>query len=339
MDFQLIWFVLIAVLFVGYFFLEGFDFGVGILLPFIAKDDVDRRVVLNTIGPFWDGNEVWLITAGGAMFAAFPHWYASLFSGFYIPFLIMLLALIFRASGFEFRSKMPHSWWRKAADLFIFTGSIVPAFLWGVAFTNIVMGLPIGPDMNFTVNLLDILNPYALFGGFVVVLMFMLHGALFLCLRTTGEIRNRVEKLAGFLWWPVATTAILFAMLGYWLTIIFGNEGFTISLLPLLALIIFISSYVLIRLKFFKFAFAGIAMTIVLGTIIMFYGMFPNVLPSSIDTTYSLTVYNSSSSPLTLRIMSIVALIFIPIILVYQGWSYRVFSTRISRDAIPREGI
>lgn len=339
MDFQLIWFVLIAVLFVGYFFLEGFDFGVGILMPFVAKDDVDRRVVLNTIGPFWDGNEVWLITAGGAMFAAFPHWYATLFSGFYIPFLIMLLALIFRASGFEFRSKMPHSWWRKVADWLIFAGSIIPAFLWGVAFTNIVMGLPIGADMYFTGNLVEILNPYALLGGVVVVLMFMLHGALFLCLRTTGEIKNRVEKLAGFLWWPTAVASILFAMLGYWLTIIFGNEGFTISLLPLLALIIFTSSYVLIRLKFFKFAFAGIAMTIVLGTIIMFYGMFPNVLPSSIDTAYSLNIYNSSSSPLTLRIMSIVALIFLPIILVYQVWSYRIFSTRISRDAIPSERV
>ncbi|HSV76499.1 MAG TPA: cytochrome d ubiquinol oxidase subunit II [Bacteroidales bacterium] len=339
MDFQLIWFVLIAVLFVGYFFLEGFDFGVGIIMPFVGKDDVDRRVVLNTIGPFWDGNEVWLITAGGAMFAAFPHWYATLFSGFYIPFLIMLLALIFRASGFEFRSKMPHSWWRKVADWLIFAGSIIPAFLWGVAFTNIVMGLPIGADMYFTGNLVEILNPYALLGGVVVVLMFMLHGALFLCLRTTGEIKNRVEKLAGFLWWPTAVASILFAVLGYWLTIIFGNDGFTISLLPLLALIIFTSSYVLIRLKFFKFAFAGIAMTIVLGTIIMFYGMFPNVLPSSIDTAYSLNIYNSSSSPLTLRIMSIVALIFLPIILVYQVWSYRIFSTRISRDAIPSEGV
>lgn len=273
------------------------------------------------------------------MFAAFPHWYASLFSGFYIPFLIMLLALILRASGFEFRSKMPHSWWRKTADWFIFAGSIIPAFLWGVAFTNIVMGLPIGSDMYFTVNLLDVLNPYALLGGLVVVLMFMLHGALFLCLRTTGEIRTRVEKLAGFLWWPVAAAAILFALLGYRLTTIFGMEGFAISLLPLLALIIFISSYILIRLKFFKFAFAGIALTIVLATVIMFYGLFPNVLPSSIDTAYSLTVYNSSSSPLTLRIMSIVALIFLPIILVYQVWSYRIFSTRISSDAIPSQGV
>jgi cytochrome bd ubiquinol oxidase subunit II len=170
MDFQLIWFILIAILFIGYFILEGFDFGVGILMPFISKDDTDRRVVINTIGPFWDGNEVWLITAGGAMFAAFPHWYATLFSGFYIPLFFMLVALILRAVGFEFRSKKKEVWWRSTFDQFIFWGSLIPALLWGVAFTNIVQGLPIGADMNFTGNLLHILNPYALLGGVVAVL-------------------------------------------------------------------------------------------------------------------------------------------------------------------------
>jgi len=337
MEFQTIWFILIAILFVGYFFLEGFDFGVGILLPFISKDDVDRRVVINSIGPFWDANEVWLITAGGAMFAAFPHWYATLFSGFYIPFFLMLLALIVRAIGLEFRSKMPHAWWRKTADWFIFAGSIVPAFLWGVAFTNIVMGLPIGPDMYFTGNLLTILNPYALLGGMVVVLMFTLHGVLFLSLRTTDEFRHRVEKLAGFLWWPVAVTVILFALLGYWHTVIFGREGFLVALLPLMALIFFISSYVMIWLKLFKFAFAAIALTIILGTVTIFYGLFPNVLPSSVDPSYSLTIFNSSSSLKTLRFLSVVALILVPVVLAYQGWSYYVFSKRISRDTIPKE--
>ena len=196
MDYQVIWFILIAILFIGYFVLEGFDFGVGILMPFVSKDDIDRRVVINTIGPFWDANEVWLITAGGAMFAAFPHWYATLFSGFYIPLFLMVLALILRAAGFEFRSKMTHPTWRRTFDQFIFWGSLLPAFLWGVAFTNIVQGLPIGADMNFSVSLLSVLNPYALLGGLVVVLVFVLHGALFLSLRTTGGLQERAGRIA-----------------------------------------------------------------------------------------------------------------------------------------------
>lgn len=337
MDFQLIWFVLIAILFIGYFILEGFDFGVGILMPFISKDDIDRRVVVNTIGPFWDANEVWLITAGGAMFAAFPHWYATLFSGFYIPLFLMLLALILRAVGFEFRSKMPQKWWRKTFDQFIFWGSLIPALLWGVAFTNIVQGLPIGEDMNFTGNLLHILNPYALLGGLVVVLIFVLHGALFLSLRTTDDLKERAEKIARMLWIPIAVITAAFAILGYWNTVLFEGLGLVPGSFPTLAILSFIACYVFIRLKMQIYAFAFGAATILMGAAVVFYGLFPNVMPSSLDAAYSLTVYNASSSELTLRIMSIVALFFVPIVLAYQGWSYYVFSKRISRDAIPRE--
>jgi len=336
MDYQTIWFILITILFIGYFVLEGFDFGVGIILPFIAKDDIDRRVVINTIGPFWDANEVWLITAGGAMFAAFPHWYATLFSGFYIPLFLMLLALILRAVGFEFRSKMPQLWWRKTADQFIFWGSLLPALLWGVAFTNIVQGLPIGADMYFTGNLLALLNPYALMGGVVVVLIFTLHGALFLSLRTTGELKERSEKIAGILWLPIGVLTVAFALIGYWQTVLFEGLGLIPGTLPTLALFSFIACYVFIRLKMQQYAFASIALTIVLGTAVIFYGLFPNVMPSSLNEAYNLTVYNASSSEKTLKIMTIVALFFVPIVLAYQGWSYYVFARRIGRDAIPR---
>ncbi len=337
MDFQMIWFILIAILFIGYFILEGFDFGVGILMPFISKDDTDRRVVINTIGPFWDANEVWLITAGGAMFAAFPHWYATLFSGFYIPLFLMLLALILRAVGFEFRSKMPQPWWRKTFDQFIFWGSLIPAFLWGVAFTNIVQGLPIGADMNFTGNLLHILNPYAFLGGVVVVLIFVLHGALFLSLRTTDGLKERAESIAEFLWVPIAVITALFAILGYWNTVLFEGLGLVPGSFPTLAILSFIACFVFMKLKMQGYAFGFVALTILMGAAVVFYGLFPNVMPSSINEAYHLTVYNASSSDLTLKIMSIVALFFVPIVLAYQGWSYYVFSKRISRDAIPRE--
>ena len=334
MDFQIIWFILIAILFIGYFFLEGFDFGVGILMPFVSKDDTDRRVVVNSIGPFWDANEVWLITAGGAMFAAFPHWYATLFSGFYIPFFLMLLALIVRAVGFEFRSKMPQLWWRNTADWLIFAGSLIPALLWGVAFTNILLGLPIGADMYFTVGLFSLLNPYALLGGVVAVVLFALHGALFLSLRTTGELKDRIEKLISRIWWPVGIVALIFAILGVWQTGLFTVLSPIKLILAILVFVSFGLSYVFVRNKKFRLAFIGVSLTIVLGAVVFFVGLFPNVLISSIDVAYNLTIYNASSSQATLRIMAIVALIFVPIVLGYQGWSYYVFSKRLSRETI-----
>ncbi|MDI6400768.1 cytochrome d ubiquinol oxidase subunit II [Balneolaceae bacterium ANBcel3] len=337
MDLQIIWFVLIAVLFIGYFFLEGFDFGVGILMPFVSKDETDRRVTINTIGPFWDANEVWLITAGGAMFAAFPHWYATLFSGFYLPLLLILLALIVRAVGFEFRSKLHHTWWRKTADHFIFWGSAVPAFLWGVAFTNIVMGLPIGSDMNFTGALLELLNPYALLGGVASLLLFTLHGAIFLSLRTTDELCERVEKVAKWLWLPVGIVLLIFAVSGYRYTVLFDEFGIIPGTLPMIAIVSFVAVYLFIRINRNGWAFAATGSTIVFGSIVVFQGLFPLVMPSTISEEYHLTIYNASSSDLTLTIMSVLALIFIPIILAYQGWSYWVFKERVTRDAIPKD--
>ncbi|MDG5766482.1 cytochrome d ubiquinol oxidase subunit II [Balneolales bacterium ANBcel1] len=336
MDLQTFWFLLIAVLFIGYFFLEGFDFGVGILMPFVSRDEVDRRVTINTIGPFWDANEVWLITAGGAMFAAFPHWYATMFSGFYLPLLLILLALIVRAVGFEFRSKMKEKWWRSTADHFIFWGSALPAFLWGVALTNIVIGLPIGSDMNFVGSLGALLNPYALLGGTASLVMFTLHGAIFLSLRTTDDLKERVERVARLLWVPAGVVLLGFAVLGYRHTVLFEGLGLVPGTLPMIAIVSFIAVLVFMQIKKFGWAFAATGATIVFGTMVIFQGMYPIVMPSSISSDYHLTVYNASSSDLTLTIMSVLALIFVPIILAYQGWSYWVFRERVTRDAITR---
>src|SRR5262245_38830842 len=191
-----VWFILIAVLWIGYSCLEGFDFGVGMLMPVLAKDDTERRVLINTIGPVWDGNEVWLLVAGGAMFAAFPEWYASLFSGFYLPLLLILVALIVRGVAFEFRGKIDSARWRRNWDRAIVAGSLVPALLWGVAFGNIVHGVPLDANHELTGSLLTLLNPYALLGGLATLLLFALHGAVFLSLKTTGGVRERAASLA-----------------------------------------------------------------------------------------------------------------------------------------------
>jgi len=338
MDLQLIWFILIAVLFIGYFFLEGFDFGVGILMPFLSKDDTDRRVIINTIGPFWDANEVWLITAGGAMFAAFPNWYATLFSGFYLPLFLILLALILRAVGFEFRSKIPDKRWRNIADAFIFFGSLVPAFLWGVAFTNVVEGLPIGADMNMEAGFFSLLNGYALLGGLVAVAMFTLHGALFLSLRTDGDIRKRTENLANRLWLPVGVLLLVFGFLGYSQTVLFEGLGLIPGTLPTITILSFVAIRVFSGLDKMGLAFAAGGLTIVTGTSVVFEGLFPMVMPSSINPEFSLTIFNAASSDYTLTVMSLVALIFVPIVLAYQGWSYWVFKERVTREAIEKSG-
>lgn len=335
MDLNTIWFALIAVLFIGYFFLEGFDFGVGMLLPILSRDDVDRRVIINTVGPFWDANEVWLITAGGAMFAAFPEWYATLFSGFYLPLFLILVALILRAVGFEFRGKIDDARWRRAADLAIVVGSALPALLWGVALTNLVRGVPIGPDMQFQGTLLTLLHPFALLGGLVSLTMFALHGALFLGLRADPAVAERARVLAGRLWWPAAVVLVAFFVASYSQTSLFDRSGLVPGTLPVLAMLAFAATAVFVRLRMSGWAFASTGLTIVLATVVAFEGLFPSVMPSSLDRAYDLTIYNASSSPLTLRVMLVVALVFVPLVLLYQGYSYWVFRKRVLRDGIP----
>jgi cytochrome d ubiquinol oxidase subunit II len=324
-----VWFVLIAVLWTGYFVLEGFDFGVGILLPVLGDDDTDRRVLINTIGPVWDGNEVWLLTAGGATFAAFPEWYASLFSGFYLPLLLILLALIVRGVAFEFRGKVDSDRWRRNWDRAIFWGSLVPALLWGVAFANIVRGVPLDADHHFTGTLFTLLNPFGLLGGLATLGVFTLHGAVFLALKTTGELRDRALRLIGLISLPVAVIAAGFLT---WTQVSYGRaEVWPVAFVAAAALL---AGIVAARAGREGWAFLGTALATVFTVVMLFGNLWPNVLPSSTAAANSLTVHNAASSAYTLGVMTWVAVVFTPIVLAYQAWTYWVFRRRISRSDI-----
>ncbi|HMD88472.1 MAG TPA: cytochrome d ubiquinol oxidase subunit II, partial [Anaerolineaceae bacterium] len=233
MDLNTLWFILIAILYIGYFILEGFDFGVGILLPWLGKNDIQRRVIINTIGPHWDGNEVWLITAGGATFAAFPIWYATLFSGFYMPLFLMLLALIVRGVAFEFRSKDDNPRWRSLWDWAIFGGSLLPSILWGVAFANIVRGVPIDSGLNYVGGFWNLLNPYALLGGLVTLSGFVLQGSVFLALKTSGEISENARRTAMRFWLPTLVILVAFTVASYFATDILSKLGVNPGPIPI----------------------------------------------------------------------------------------------------------
>lgn len=333
MDLNILWFILIAILYIGFFVLEGFDFGVGILLPFLGKDNQKRRIMINTIGPHWDGNEVWLITAGGATFAAFPSWYATLFSGFYFPLFLILLALIVRGVAFEFRGKDDSLRWRRLWDWCIFVGSAIPAFLFGVAFTNFIRGVPIDAEMIYVGGFWNLLNPFALLGGLVSLVGFTLHGAVFLSLKTTDELRVSAEKAAQRLWLPTLIILVAFTVAMYSFTDVLTRLGINPGLVPIGGLLSLAAAGYFIRIRRSGWAFLLTALTIIFATTTIFLVLFPRVLVSSLDPAFSLTIYNTASSEYTLRIMSIVALVFVPLVLAYQGWSYWVFRKRISGKA------
>jgi cytochrome bd ubiquinol oxidase subunit II len=330
MELTTVWFILIAVLWIGYFCLEGFDFGVGMLLPVLAKDDTERRVLINTIGPVWDGNEVWLLVAGGATFAAFPEWYATLFSGFYLPLLLILVALIVRGLAFEYRAKRDDGRWRRNWDTAIIVGSFVPAFLWGVAFANIVRGVPIDADLEYAGGFLDLLNPYALLGGVTTLLLFLTHGAMFIALKTDGRIRHDARQLATRLGVGAAAAAVLF--LG-WTQLETGTVpsglAFALAAVSLLAAL-----YAAWRGRE-GWAFTGTFAAIGLGVAGLFLGLFPDVMPTSLANGVSLTTTNASATHYTLMIMTVVAVIFTPVVLAYQAWTYWVFRKRIAVHHIP----
>ncbi len=325
-----IWFLLIAVLWTGYFVLEGFDFGVGMLLPVVGRTENDRRVAINTIGPVWDGNEVWLLVAGGATFAAFPEWYASLFSGFYLALLLILVALIVRGVAFEFRGKIDSDRWRRNWDIAIIAGSALPALLWGVAFANIVHGVPLDEHHQFTGTLLTLLNPYALLGGLATLSLFALHGATFLALKTHGDVRTRANGLVP----RIGVPAILLG--GTFLIWTFFAHGVLWTGLPILLAAGALVAAVLIAIGGREgWAFVLTAVAIVAVTVALFGTLYPNVLPSSTNPAFSLTTANASSTPYTLTIMSWVALAFTPIVLAYQAWTFWVFRRRVSPSDIP----
>ena len=329
MDLNTVWFILIAVLYIGFFLLEGFDYGVGILLPFLAKDDLKRRTIVNSIGPFWDGNEVWLLTAGGATFAAFPNWYATLFSGFYLALLLLLLALIVRGVAFEFRSKDKDPRWRSLWDWCIFVGSAVPALLLGVAFANLVHGVPIDAKMTFVGTFFDLLNPYALLGGLASLLTFMLYGAIFLSLKTTGDLAEGAQHAAKRLWIFAALALIVYFGATYFATDIETRLGVNPGVVPVAMLAAVLAAGWFIRRRLMGWAFLMTGLTILLSTLTTFLILFPRVMVSSINPDYSLTIYNASSSPYTLTVMTIIAIVFVPIVLAYQAWTYWVFRKRV----------
>ena len=329
MDLPVIWFLLIAVLWTGYLVLEGFDFGVGMLLPVLGRQDKDRRVMINTIGPVWDGNEVWLITAGAAIFAAFPEWYATLFSGFYIPLLLILVGLIFRVVSIEWRGKINTDRWRRWADRGIMAGSFLPAILWGVAFANLVRGVELDANHQYVGGFFALLNPFALLGGLTTFLLFTLHGAIFLSLKTSGDMRERSGALAARL---APVVLVVTAGWALWAQVAY-SVTWTWAVVAVAAVALF-AVVITTRARREGWAFVWSAVVIVAAVVLIFGSMFPDVMPA-FDPANSLDIRNASSTDYTLTIMTWVAVLLVPVVLLYQGWTYWVFRKRISADHIP----
>lgn len=328
---QQFWFIAVAALFLGFLVLEGFDFGVGMLMhPLGRGDDRRRRAVLNTIGPVWDGNEVWLITAGGAMFAAFPDWYATVFSGLYLPLLLILVAMIVRIVAIEWRGKINDPRWRARCDLGIAIGSWIPALLWGVAFSSLLAGLPVDSAKQLTLTLGDVFRPYVLLGGLVFVGLFAFHGALFISLKTAGAVREDAVSVARTLAIPVIVAA---GGYGLWTQLAYGKSWTWIALA--IAALSLVGAAAASRISRDGWAFACTCLTVVAVVALLFGSLYPNLIVSSLDPAYNLTVTSASSSPYTLRIMSWAAALAAPVVLIYQGWTYWVFRQRISADQIP----
>ena len=336
-----IWCMLWGVLWAIYFMLDGFDLGIGTLLPVLGKTETDRRVMINALGPFWDGNEVWLITAGGVTFAAFPTTYAVLFSSLYTPLMMLLFALILRGVAFEFRGKVDSPRWRAIWDSCIVVGSFVPALLLGVAFANIFRGIPIDADGINQGNLLTLLNPYGLMGGLLFLLLFLMHGSLWLAIKTEGEVHRRAASLTAQLWLPLLGAAVLFLVATWFSTRLYDNYiknpllfVVPLALIPLMAVGGLLMIRVYIGKKEWWKAWIASSVTIVGATLFGVVGLYPNMLPSSLNPAYHLTIYNSASSPLTLKIMLGVALTFVPVVIAYQVWTYRLFRGKVREEEL-----
>lgn len=333
MELTTVWFILIAILWIGYFVLEGFDFGVGMLLPVIGRTEAERRAMITTLGPVWDGNEVWLLVAGGATFAAFPEWYATLFSGFYLPLFLILVALILRGVAFEYRSKRGDAKWRRRWDAAIVFGSSVPALLWGVAFANITRGVPLkelSGNVEYAGGFFNLLNPFALLGGLTFVAVFLTHGAVFLSLKTRGVIRDRAHQV-GMRTGLVATVlAVIFLV---WAQLAYSDK--TVTWIPVLfAAISWLAAVATHRVRREGWAFVFSALTILLAVVALFAMLFPHVMPNVNGGEPALTTTNASSTHTTLTIMTWVAVVFTPLVLAYQAWTYWVFRHRISDEDI-----
>ncbi len=323
---QGLWFLLIGVLWAGYFVLEGFDFGVGMLVRALGRGEVEKRIIIHTIGPVWDGNEVWLLTAGGATFAAFPGWYATTFSGFYLALFLVLAALIIRGVSFEFWGKFDSPRWRASWEWAMAIGSGAAALLFGVAWANFIYGVPMGPDHIVHATLFDLLHPYALLGGLVTLTMFLTHGANFLTLRTTGDVRERADTLARRL----APLAVLLAAAFVIWTL--ANQSFQIGvLIPAILAALIVLAIPITQRRSDALAFSTSSLAIVAFVIVLCAALYPNALPSTTSHAYDLTLAAASSSRYTQIVMTVVAIIFVPVVLAYTGWTYWVFRHRLGR--------
>jgi cytochrome d ubiquinol oxidase subunit II len=325
---QILWFALIGILWAGFFVLEGFDFGVGILVKALARDDVEKRMAIHTIGPVWDGNEVWLITAGGATFAAFPTWYASAFSGFYLALFLVLAALIVRGVSFEFWGKVESRKWRSGWEWAMAISSGAAALLFGVAWANFIHGVPMGPQHVVHASLLDLLHPYALLGGVALLAICFAHGCSFLSLRVRGGMEERASAFAEI---AMPAAAVLTCGFLIW-TMADHNWIWQVRIPGILAAAAVIASAVVSRQNKQGLSFGLSALSIALLTATLFAALYPNALPSSTNPAYSLTLTEASSSHYTLVVMTVVAVIFVPIVLAYQSWTYWVFRHRLGRD-------
>ena len=331
---QTIWFFLWGLLWALYFMTDGFDLGIGTLVPFLGKNERDRQTMVNAMGPLWDGNEVWLLTAGGVTFAAFPQVYAVMFSSFYSALMLILFALILRGVAFEFRGKVKSPGWRRLWDSCLFIGSFAPALLFGVAFANIFRGIPIDQNGIYHGNLFTLLNPYGLLGGILFLLLFLIHGCLWLSIRAEGNLHEKAAATTRILWPVLLVVAVIFLIASYFATRLYDNYlahpilfiFILITVLALLGIRVFVA-----KKAFFKAWFSS-ALTIAGATFFGIIGLYPNMFPSSLSAQYSLTAHNASSSPLTLTIMLTVVVIFVPIVLGYQAWSFNLFKGKVTEE-------
>jgi cytochrome bd ubiquinol oxidase subunit II len=335
----IIWFILWGVLWAVYFMLDGFDLGIGTLMPFLAKDNSDRRVIYRAMGPFWDGNEVWLITAGGVTFAAFPATYAVMFSGLYSALMLILFALILRGVSIAFRGQVDDPRWRRLWDAGFFLGSFLPALLFGVAFANLFKGIPIDADGIFQGTLFTLLNPYGLAGGVLFVLLFIVHGSLWLAVKSHGDVHRRAAHLAAATWPVLLIMAVLFLLATMHWTSLFDNYAAhpVLLLIPVVAVAALISMRAFIKKGQWWKAWFASSLTIVGITLFGVVGLFPDLLKSSLNPAYSLTAFNSSSSPLTLKIMLGVALTFVPLVIAYQVWVHFLFKDKVEPEDLAHE--
>ncbi len=334
-----IWFLLWGVLWAMFFMLDGYDLGLGTVMPAIAKTDQERKQVYRAMGPFWDGNEVWLITAGGVTFAAFPATYAVLFSGLYTPLMLILFALILRGVTFAFRGKVDDPKWKRTWDLCLVLGSVLPALLFGVAFANIFKGLPIDGEGIYQGTLFTLLNPYGITGGLLFVSIFAMHGSLWLTTKTAGELQAQAGAMAKKIWPLVLVLAVIFLLATQRVTNLYDNylARPVLFLIPLVAVFALLSARVFMAMSSWWKAWFSSALTIVSTVLFGVVGLYPNLIPSSLDPKFSMTVANSSSSPLTLKIMLGVALTFVPIVIAYQVWVHYLFKDQLSDDEVAYE--